>query len=123
MKRAEFARKTRAEIIKRAQGHCEACGASFAGERVEVDHILPAALGGDNSRANGRAICIKCHKAKTKEDVRKTRKADRQRDKATGAFLKSKAKIKNQGFAKTEKDTKRNKRDPFEGLPKRRLYL
>src|SRR5262245_41794184 len=90
--RIEFPRKVRATIIARAAGHCEACGAVLKPGEGEVDHVLPAALGGTAEAANGRLICKVCHKAKTATDIGMIRKADRQRDRASGA-LKSKAKF------------------------------
>ena len=60
MPRKEFTRKTKAAILKRANGHCEACGAVLKKGETEVDHILPCSLGGDNTPANGRALCKVC---------------------------------------------------------------
>ena len=91
MARLEFSRKVRASIIARAKGKCEACGASLKPREGEVDHILPDALGGRPEASNGRLICTVCHKAKTAGDVRRIRKADRQRDKSSGAVRPSSA--------------------------------
>jgi len=123
MPRKEFTRKTKAAIIKRANGHCEACKAVLKPREGEIDHVLPCSLGGDNSPANGRLLCRVCHKAKTKGDVQKTRKADRQRDKATGA-MQSKTKLKSRGFNKTPKHQKINKAavDAVAQVERRRLY-
>jgi 5-methylcytosine-specific restriction endonuclease McrA len=82
----EFNRKTRRAIIERAGGKCEVCSANLKPGEGEVDHILPDALGGEPTQSNGRLLCRSCHKAKTADDIRRVRKADRQRDKATGAF-------------------------------------
>jgi len=81
-----FTRKMRAEIILRAAGKCEACGAVLKAGAVEVDHILPVALGGESVVTNGRALCKPCHSGKTASDVGMIRKADRQRDRASGAL-------------------------------------
>ncbi len=99
MSRLEFTRKVRRAIIDRAAGKCEACGAILKKGGGEVDHILPAALGGSAEAANGRLICGVCHKAKTAVDVRRIRKADAQRDRATGAIV-AKQKIRSAGFLK-----------------------
>lgn len=96
MPRTEFTRKTRRDALRRADGACEASGPRYSlaeGTRcnaplsygVEFDHDVPNELGGDNSLENCRAICIRCHKAKTRLDIGSIRKADRARDKATGA--------------------------------------
>jgi hypothetical protein len=57
-------RINRRQVIQRARGSCSfrdpltgrICGARF---RIERDHIIPRALGGDNSPANARALCRK----------------------------------------------------------------
>jgi 5-methylcytosine-specific restriction endonuclease McrA len=45
--------------IRAARPWCEMCGKSQA--RLTVDHILPQSLGGDNSAANLRVLCLDCH--------------------------------------------------------------
>jgi 5-methylcytosine-specific restriction endonuclease McrA len=85
MARLEFSRKAKAIIIARANGQCDACGAVLKPGEGDIDHILPCALGGLPEAANGRLICRVCHKAKTADDIRRIRKADRQRDKHSGA--------------------------------------
>lgn len=84
-KRLEFPRKVRAAAIQRANGHCEKCSAVLKPGEAEVDHILPDALGGKPELSNAHVLCRVCHAEKTTDDVRRMRKADRQRDKATGA--------------------------------------
>lgn len=86
MPRIEFSRKVRRRIIERAQGKCEKCGAVLKPGAGEIDHILAAELGGEATPANGRLLCKVCHLAKTADDVRRIRKADRQRDKHIGAM-------------------------------------
>ncbi|RBO91886.1 HNH endonuclease [Pseudochrobactrum asaccharolyticum] len=84
-KRMEFTRKDKAKIIARANGKCEKCSAMLKTGEGEVDHILPCALGGEATVANGRLLCRVCHVEKTADDIRRVRKSDRQRDKANGA--------------------------------------
>jgi hypothetical protein len=50
-------------------------------------------------------LCRPCHVSKTAEDIRRIRKADRQRDKHTGAFPPSKVKLQSRGFAVAEKQS------------------
>jgi 5-methylcytosine-specific restriction protein A len=95
--RSEFSRKVRAAIVARANGKCEHCWAVLKPSEGEVDHILPDAMGGKPEARNGRLICQVCHKAKTAADVRQIRKADRQRDKASGA-IRPVGKLKGRGF-------------------------
>ena len=84
-KRTEFTRKIKAQIITRANGKCEECSAILKAGEGEVDHILPCALGGEATVANGRLLCRVCQVEKTADDIRRVRKSDRQRDKASGA--------------------------------------
>ncbi|NTG48628.1 HNH endonuclease [Agrobacterium rhizogenes] len=116
--RLEFNRKTKAAIIARAAGQCEKCRAVLKPGEGEVDHVLPCALGGKPTVANGRLICRACHKEKTAADIRQIRKSDRQRDKASGA-VRPAGKIKSAGFPRTEKSVKRQTKQP---LPPRQLY-
>lgn len=85
--RREFSRKVRAQVFARANGCCEGCGARLKVGEGEVDHILPCELGGEPALDNARLLCRPCHAAKTGDDIRRIRKADRQRDKHTGAYV------------------------------------
>lgn len=87
MTRKNFPRKILAEGFLRAGGCCENpdCGAKLKVGEGEGDHILPDALGGETTLENLQILCRICHKDKTKQDVSQIRKADRQRDKFTGA--------------------------------------
>jgi len=60
--------KRRARILKRAGGHCEACGVEA---KLEVDHIVNVAEGGTHDLTNLQALCPDCHKAKTKAEQRR----------------------------------------------------
>lgn len=115
--RLEFTRKTKAAIIARAAGKCEACEATLKPSEGEVDHILPCALGGEPTVANGRLICRVCHVEKSATDIRRIRKADRSRDKATGAIA-PKQKIRSAGFPVSQKP----ERQPRQTLAYRPLY-
>ncbi|KQQ46476.1 HNH endonuclease [Rhizobium sp. Leaf311] len=116
MARKEFTRKTKQEALKRADIKCEATGTRYGfaeGQRcncslslgVQYDHAVPDALGGDNSLKNCLAICVQCHKFKTRNDVKQIAKSNRQRDKASGV-IRPAGKIKSPGFAKSEKPKK-----------------
>lgn len=92
--RLEFSRAVRRQVEARAGGCCEnkRCGAVLKKGEGEYDHILPAALGGEATVANCMLICRQCHKDKTAADVKRIRKADRQRDKDRGTYIRSKGK-------------------------------
>lgn len=47
---------------------CNGCGGAFAPSRVEVDHIRPIALGGEDVAGNIQILCISCHQTKTREE-------------------------------------------------------
>lgn len=99
MMRRDFPRKVKAQAILRANGCCEACSAKLKVGEAEVDHILPDALGGEPVVSNARVLCRVCHKAKSSNDIGRIRKADRQRDKHTGASAKP-SRIRSRGFEK-----------------------
>ncbi len=115
-KRKEFSRKVRKQALDRAAGHCESkkCGAVLKPREGEVDHILPCELGGEPVLANAQVLCKPCHKAKTADDVRRMRKADRARDKDSGA-IKPKQTIKSRRPEPVQKTSKVS-------LPPRQLF-
>lgn len=84
--RLEFSRKTKAKRFAFCNGRCENCSAYLVPGKFQYDHDKEAADGGDNSFENCRVLCDNCHKPKTKQFVVRIRKADRQRDKNSGAF-------------------------------------
>lgn len=123
MKRREFSRKVRAEIVHRATGndgqiHCEGCGLVLGKKPFEIDHIVAEELVTDKSKKltaeDGKLLGRCCHGPKTKSDIKAIRKSDRARDKATGA-VKPKQSIQSRGFDRKE-------RNPKPCLPPRRLY-
>jgi 5-methylcytosine-specific restriction enzyme A len=82
MARTEFSMKTKRLGWERAGGVCE-CGCKrpfgkHPKERPDYDHILPDALGGDNSLENLQVIRHDCHLAKTAtRDIKQIAKARR----------------------------------------------
>jgi len=98
MKRLEFSRKILAASHARAAGRCEKCGAALKVGEGEGDHILPAALGGEPTLANLQILCTPCHREKSANDIKGIRKADRARDRQTGAL-----RAKGPGFKKIPK--------------------
>lgn len=108
MARSNFPAKVRKAAIDRANGKCEKCAAVLKTGEAEVDHILPDGLGGEPILANAQVLCRVCHKDKTGDDVRRMRKADRQKAKQTGA-ARPKGTMKSRGFDKTDKPRKIDK--------------
>lgn len=105
MARREFSRAVKRDALARAKGCCEKCSAALKPREGEVDHILPDILGGEPILANAQVLCRVCHAEKTASDIRRTRKADRQRDKASGAIA-PKQTIKSAPFQKSERPSK-----------------
>jgi 5-methylcytosine-specific restriction protein A len=71
--RMEFSPKTKIAAFERAKGRCEKCKKKIVPTNgpAQYDHIVPAAIGGDNSLANCQVLCKRpCHDLKThKTDV------------------------------------------------------
>ena len=111
--RIEFTAKTKKAAKTRSGGFCEASGPFYNRafdsrcsrplERVEYDHFIRAADGGDASLDNCRAVCPECHSwktrhidtpgaAKTKRIIRKAGPVEYRR--------KPKVKLKGRSFSK-----------------------
>lgn len=97
MKRREFTRKQRAEIIMRATDAtgvvcCEGCGLRLGHKPFEIDHTVAEWLIEDKSRPltieDGKLLGMMCchRNGKTQNDQRVIAKTKRQRDKHTGAY-------------------------------------
>ena len=71
LKRREFTALTKREAFKRSGGTCDnnLCQTPITWETMQVDHILPDAMGGDNSLSNAACLCKPCHDAKTNGTV------------------------------------------------------
>jgi len=107
MSRMEFPGKVKDQAYARSKGFCEnrACSLPLQVGKLHYDHILPDALGGKPVLANCQVLCVACHSEKTKDDVRRIRKADRQRKAHIGA-TKPQGRIKSAGFSKKERQPK-----------------
>lgn len=96
MTRAEFTKPTKRSALQRSGKRCEAAGELYglaAGQRcnadlslgVEFDHIILDANSKDNSLENCAAVCVKCHRFKTRyHDTPLAAKTLRQSDKHLG---------------------------------------
>ena len=66
--------KLRAKVLKRDDYLCQPCKqANIYREAKQVDHIINKAIGGTNDLDNLQAICIDCHKAKTRQESTEAR--------------------------------------------------
>src|SRR6266446_9538238 len=82
--RKEFSRRVKALAFKRCMDedgipHCERCGVILVAGNINFDHDISDGLGGDNSLAKCKVLCIKiCHAKKTlTQDNPIMQKADR----------------------------------------------
>ena len=55
-------------VIASQNGRCRICCDRLS--TFEIDHIIPLWLGGDDIDDNCQALCIPCHRYKTKADKR-----------------------------------------------------
>jgi 5-methylcytosine-specific restriction protein A len=85
MTRREFSRRIKLKAWDRCGGKCESCKVKLVVGKYAYDHVLPDALQGEPTLENCEVICTVCHGAKTPDDVRRIRKADRQRAGHVGA--------------------------------------
>lgn len=60
--RAEFSKQAKREMLDRAKGLCEGCGAPY--RRPEFHHLY-GAHSGKATAADGQVLCAPCHKAIT----------------------------------------------------------
>lgn len=78
-----FSASTKAKAFMRCNGRCEGmigevkCNADLRGTEWDCDHIKADWEGGDNTLENAQCLCKACHKPKSAEDNRLTKRADR----------------------------------------------
>lgn len=87
--RDEFTRKTRGLALKRCDMKCEGCGLPLRPGRFQFHHAVEANDGGEATLENCQVLCTGCHAPLTKAYTQALRKAERVRDKNSGAFLKT----------------------------------
>lgn len=88
--RQEFPRKVRALALVRCKGHCEGdCGLPLRPGRFQFHHITEANDGGEATLENCKVLCTPCHAPLTKAYTQSLRKAERVRDKHSGAMLRT----------------------------------
>lgn len=61
---SNFTKRTRFEILRRDHHACRYCGAKAPDVTLQVDHIVPVALGGTNDPDNGITSCVDCNQGK-----------------------------------------------------------
>lgn len=99
--RKGFTDLQRLKIFEAASGRCHLCGQKIqghAGERWEVEHIIPLAMLGTNDPDNLAPAHVSCHATKSKRDAGVKAKTDRIRAKHIGAHRPSGFKKPPPGF-------------------------
>ena len=78
MTRRRISTRERVDIFHRWTGQCHLCGGRItAGERWDVEHVIPLAQGGADEGDNLRPAHTKCHAVKTRDDATNTARAKR----------------------------------------------
>src|SRR3990167_6422058 len=79
--------KTRLRLFTLHGGTCHLCGGRIDGTREawEIEHGVPLAMGGTDDDANRKPAHVKCHKAKTADDLGRLAKAKRAEARHVGA--------------------------------------
>lgn len=96
MPRREFSAKVKVAAFARCGGLCEKCSARLSPGKIDYDHIIPDALGGEPTLDNCAVLCRSCHRgagSKTSADVKIIAKAKRVAAKHTGAKAAPRRKI------------------------------
>ncbi|WUL88496.1 HNH endonuclease [Streptomyces sp. NBC_00342] len=66
------AARLRALVGARGGARCARCGSLVLADVVDVDHMQPLALGGEDTDGNVQALCHGCHWAKTDAEFGRT---------------------------------------------------
>lgn len=98
MKRRYLTDCERFDMLAYQNGRCAVCNDDLAPGQYEFDHSVPVALG--NDAKPDQAICVPCHRAKTKRDVAGIAKARRLHRSFVLGERKSKRPIPSRGFSK-----------------------
>ncbi|WP_330299919.1 HNH endonuclease [Streptomyces sp. NBC_00503] len=64
----DAARRLRRTIRKAGRARCARCLRDVLASAIDIDHVQPLALGGEDVDDNVQTLCRGCHKLKTRED-------------------------------------------------------
>jgi 5-methylcytosine-specific restriction protein A len=85
MNRRSLSPMQRLKVFEAAGGVCHLCEQRIqVGQKWEVEHVRPLALGGADNDSNMRPAHVACHAIKTKADVASNAKAKRAKAKLYG---------------------------------------
>lgn len=74
--------RVKLRVFERSEGRCSKCTVSAS--TGQYDHTIPLILGGENRESNLSLLCVPCHAAKTKLDVKLKAKVARVRQRHLG---------------------------------------
>ena len=77
MTRREFPAKVKVAAFERAKGHCERCTTRLVVGKIQYDHVIADALGGEPTLENSAVLCASCHGEKTPSDTTAAAKVKR----------------------------------------------
>lgn len=63
-RRKKYSKEERKIIYNKSGGRCELCGQQLLLEDLTLDHIIPLAMGGEDSMDNLQASCFACNQFK-----------------------------------------------------------
>jgi 5-methylcytosine-specific restriction endonuclease McrA len=96
--------RIRDRVFARARGVCHLSGRKIqAGERWDIEHVKPLALGGEHRESNMAPALVIPHREKTAEEASIISKVDRIRRKANGTWPKSPSPLRSRGFPKSRR--------------------
>ena len=56
-------------VLWRQQMKCNICSTGFMSREWDIDHVIPIFSGGTNDIDNLQALCLDCHREKTRDDM------------------------------------------------------